>query len=164
MDLTKRQQDFRESMSRMGAAVNLITTAGPAGRHGIVATAVCSITDQPPTVMICINKNAHVHDFVMENGVVCVNILAGHHQELSGVFARYVKGVDRFSYGDWQILETGSPALKDANAALDCKIASHSEQGSHTVMLCEIQTIHLPDSSDHGLIYFNRSYHKLATR
>lgn len=163
MELTQNQLDFREGMSRMGAAVNLITSDGPAGQHGLVASAVCSVTDTPTTLLICVNRNAFVHDMFLQNGHVCVNVLAAQHQELSGVFARYVEGVDRFSYGDWMTLKTGCPVLKDANVALDCRIGSVIEQGSHSVMFCEVQAVHLPKKTEKGLVYFSRDYHQLET-
>lgn len=47
------QQTFRDAMSCMGAAVNIITTDGPAGRAGFTASAVCSVTDTPPTLLVC---------------------------------------------------------------------------------------------------------------
>lgn len=164
MTLTDTQSQFRESMSRMGAAVNLITTDGPAGRHGLVASAVCSVTDCPPTVLVCVNQGAFVHDKLIENGVLCVNVLAAHHQDLSAVFARYVPGVDRFAHGDWQHLDTGAPVLADANAALDCRIGSVLEQGSHSVLFCHVRALRLPENIDRGLVYFGRNYHQLEAQ
>ena len=163
MELTPTQTDFREGMSRMGAAVNLITSDGDAGRHGLVASAVCSVTDDPPTLLVCVNRNAFVHNRFLLNSVLCVNVLAAHHQELCGVFARYVEGVDRFSYGQWLTLKTGSPVLADANVAFDCRIGSVLEQGSHSVLFCKIEEVHLPKVVDRGLVYFSRDYHQLET-
>ncbi|MDA9207710.1 flavin reductase [Octadecabacter sp.] len=162
MDLTQHQIDFREGMSRMGAAVNLITSDGVAGKHGIVASAVCSVTDAPPTLLVCVNRTAYVHDKLLENGALCVNVLAAHHQDLSAVFARFVEGVDRFSYGEWVAQDTGCPVLRDANVAFDCRIGSVLEQGSHSVMFCEIKSVHLPEKPDRGLVYFSRDYHHLT--
>lgn len=161
MDLTQSQLDFREGMSRMGAGVNLITTDGTAGKHGLVASAVCSVTDAPPTLLVCVNRSAFVHDKLLENRVLCVNVLAAHHQELSNIFARFVPGVDRFSHGTWTTAQTGAPVLQDANVAFDCRIGSVVEQGSHSVMFCNIQAVHLPEKSDRGLVYFSRDYHHL---
>lgn len=163
MELTQSQRDFREGMSRMGAAVNLITSDGVAGKHGLVASAVCSVTDAPPTLLICVNRAAFVHDRILQNGSVCVNVLTAHHQELSNVFARFVAGVDRFSYGDWVTMDTGAPVLKDANVAFDCRIGSVLKQGSHSVMFCEIQSVHLPVKMERGLAYFGRDFHHLET-
>jgi flavin reductase len=162
MELSQGQLDFREGMSRMGAAVNLITSDGPAGKHGLVASAVCSVTDTPPTVLVCINRKAYVHDRFLRNGVLCVNVLASQHQELSGVFARFVEGVDRFAQGEWMTLATGSPVLKDANVSMDCRIGSVFEQGTHSVMFCEVKSVHLGEKPGKGLVYFSRDYHHLA--
>lgn len=161
MDLTEDQIAFREGMSRMGAAVNLITTDGPAGKHGLVASAVCSVTDAPPTVLVCINRNSFVHDKFLQNGVLCVNVLASQHQDLCNTFARYAKGVDRFALGRWTTLATGSPVLTDSNVSLDCRIGSLLEQGTHSVMFCEVRGVHLSKMPGTGLVYFSRDYHHL---
>ena len=52
------RQEFRDAMARLGAAVNIITTDGAAGRGGITATAVCSVTDDPPTLLVCLNRTS----------------------------------------------------------------------------------------------------------
>ena len=161
MELSETQLNFREGMSRMGAAVNLITSDGPAGKHGIVASAVCSVSDAPPTLLVCINRNAFVHDKFLQNFHICVNVLASQHQDLSGVFARYVEGVDRWAQGSWTTLTTGCPVLEDANVAFDCRIGSVIEQGSHSVMFCEVQAVHLGAETGQGLVYFSRDYHHL---
>lgn len=164
MDLTQDQLDFREGMSRMGASVNLITSDGPQGRHGLVASAVCSVSDAPPTLLVCINRNAFVHDRFLQNFHLCVNVLSADHQDLCASFARYVPGVDRFAKGEWTTLATGCPVLTDANVAFDCRIASVIEQGSHSVMFCEVKAVHLPAHAGRGLVYFSRDYHHLALR
>jgi len=148
-------------MSRLGAAVNVITTDGPAGRHGFTASAVCSVTDLPPTVLVCINRASGSYRHFEENGVLCVNVLAGRHRALSGRFAGKLQGDERFAEGGWTRLITGAPVLDDAAAALDCRIARVVEAGTHSVFFCEVQDIAL-DPTVEGLIYFNRDYHPLG--
>lgn len=70
------QQTFRDAMSCMGAAVNIITTDGPAGRAGFTASAVCSVTDTPPTLLVCLNRGASVWPAFNENRTLCVNTLS----------------------------------------------------------------------------------------
>lgn len=70
------QQTFRDAMSCMGAAVNIITTDGPAGRAGFTASAVCSVTDTPPTLLVCLNRGASVWPVFNENRTLCVNTLS----------------------------------------------------------------------------------------
>lgn len=162
MTLSPTQIDFREGMSRLGAAVNLITTDGPAGRHGLTASAVCSVTDSPPTLLVCINRNAFAHDRFVENGVLAVNVLAAEHQALSGVFARYVEGVDRFAQGSWITGASGAPILTDANVAFDCRIAGLQHEGTHSVFFCEVLGVHLTPQTRPGLVWFGRDYHHLT--
>src|SRR3954466_16084621 len=80
------KEAFREGMSRLGAAVNIITTDGPAGRAGFTASAVCSVTDDPPTLLVCLNRSASVYQTVRANGTVCVNTLAAGQQQISDLF------------------------------------------------------------------------------
>src|SRR5258705_8340837 len=107
---------FREAMSRLGAAVHVITTAGPGGKAGATATAVCSVSDAPPTILICLNRRSQTNPIVTENGVFCVNTLGIAHADIADIFAGRtgVQGTDRFSTGDWMVMTTGSPVLASA--------------------------------------------------
>lgn len=155
---------FREALSRLGAAVNIITTDGHAGRHGITASAVCSVSDDPPTLLVCINRNSSAHDHFLANGVLCVNILAGRHESLSGRFGRRgTSPEERFAGAQWTSLATGAPALTGAVANLDCAIADVKAVGTHSVLFCRVLRIEMADMPE-GLIYFDRHYHHLGGR
>ena len=82
--MTVSRQDFRDAMARLGAAVNIITTGGPAGRGGFTASAVCSVTDEPPTLLVCMNRNATAAPALKANGNVCVNVVAAGQQHADG--------------------------------------------------------------------------------
>ncbi|MDE1996609.1 MAG: flavin reductase, partial [Rhizobiaceae bacterium] len=116
------KSEFRNAMSRMASAVSIVTTNGPAGMAGFAATAVCSVTDSPPTLLVCLNRNASVHPAVTENGVVCVNVLSEGHKELSRLFGGKTPVAERFAAADWSELSTGAPALEDALVSFDCRI------------------------------------------
>lgn len=157
------RQTFRTGMSRLAAAVNIITTDGPAGRSGFTASAVCSVTDDPPTLLVCMNRgNSHAETF-LANRVLCVNTLGAGAEELSNTFAgqRGLEGADRFSIGAWARLETGAPVLQSAASAFDCDITEVVEQGTHAVLFARVRALRLgPDSG--GLVYFQRRYHVLT--
>ena len=144
-DFNASRQRFREAMSRLGAAVNIITTKGPDGDTGFTASAVCSVTDDPPTLLVCVNKNASQHDTIKAAGILCVNVLAHEHQELAPVFASVgnVPMAERFALAKWQRLATGAPVLESAAAAFDCKIDQIVEVGTHSVLFCAVQALHL---------------------
>ena len=78
---------FREAMSRYGAAVHVITTDGPAGKGGFTATAVCSVSDDPPTLLVCVNRKSQSGPILTANGVFCVNTLGADDEALSNMFA-----------------------------------------------------------------------------
>ncbi len=152
---------FREGMSRLGAAVNLVTTDGPAGRHGLTVSAVCSVTDSPPLLMVCINRGAFAHDFFLENGVLAVNVLHDAHRDLSKRFARWT-GEDRFAGASWTRAATGAPCLADATASFDCRIAETLPRGSHSVLFCEVLATRLAEGAPAGLIWFSRAFHPVG--
>ncbi len=156
------QQSYREAMSRLGAAVNIITTTGPDGDAGFTASAVCSVTDTPPMLLVCMNRNAKLNETFKATRILCVNVLAPEHQELSPVFASVgdIPMADRFAMSTWHRLATGAPALTTAAASFDCTIEQITEVGTHSVFFCAVKAIHLGPSA--GLIYHNRAYHPIA--
>ena len=96
------RSDFRNAMSRLGAAVNIITTDGAAGRAGFTASAVCSVTDEPPTLLICLNRTASVYPAFRANGVLCVNVLGAGQRALSSVFGGKTPMDERFAGSQWE--------------------------------------------------------------
>jgi flavin reductase len=154
-------QLYREAMARLGASVNIITTGGAAGRHGFTASAVCSVTDAPATLLVCMNRGVSSMESFAGNGVLGVNVLTGVHRELSGVFAsRSYTMEQRFAAGSWQTRVTGSPLLEGASAAFDCTIAEWKDVGTHRVMFCTVLDVVL-GADPQALIYFQRAYHCL---
>jgi flavin reductase len=152
--------EYRHAMSRLAAAVNIITSTGPAGQAGFTASAVCSVTDEPPTLLVCLNRNASVYQAVRENGVLCVNSLSPGQQDLSNLFGGKTPMAERFGAATWRTAVTGSPLLDGATVSFDCRITSSAEVGSHDVLFCEVLSIHVGDAA-HGLIYFDRRYHEI---
>lgn len=151
---------FRNGMSRLGAAVNIVTTDGPAGRHGLTVSAVCSVTDDPPTLLVCINQKSYSHDAFVKNGAVCVNVLSPAHQDLSRTFARWT-GEDRFAGTEWHTRTTGAPVLADAAVAFDCRIIDRQSRGTHSVFFCEVVFTEVAEGEANGLVWFDRAFHPL---
>jgi len=153
---------FRNGMSRLGAAVNIITSDGPSGRLGFTATAVCSISDSPPSLLVCMNRRSSQNTPLKENGVFCVNTLSSGHKELSGVFAGAgkIEMEDRFRLAEWSTLETGSPVLNNSVVSFDCKIVQTLEINTHSLLIAEVLFVKSGDEAS-SLIYLNRKYHDL---
>lgn len=154
---------FREGMSRLGAAVNVITSDGPHGRLGFTATAVCSISAEPPSLLVCMNRRSQQNAPLKANGVLCVNTLSSYHQELSSVFSGVgnLEMNDRFRQAQWSTAITGSPVLEDAVVSFDCRIVQALEVNTHSILITEVLGIK-SGSSVRSLFYLNRAYHELG--
>ncbi|MCB5944298.1 flavin reductase [Acidocella sp. KAb 2-4] len=151
---------FREAMARLGAAVNIITTHGPDGDTGMTVSAVCSVTDDPATLIVCINRSSRQHAIFKNAGIICVNILGPGQEDLSAIFAGkdHLPMPERFARATWHKLETGALALAQSAASLDCKVSQMLDIGTHTVFFCEVQAIALGQKNA-GLVYHGRAYH-----
>src|SRR4051794_11291566 len=110
---------FREAMARIGAAVHVVTTAGPAGRSGFTAPAVCWASARPPTLLVCLNRASHATPVLRENGVFCVNTLGADAEGMADVFAGRTEASreERFADAEWTALRTGAPVLRSAVVA-----------------------------------------------
>jgi flavin reductase len=161
--LPVEKQAFREAMARLGAAVNVITTDGPGGRAGFTASAVCSVTDSPPTLLVCANRTNDSYPAMRENGVLCVNTLTGAHEALSPVFAGMTDHTmaARFEGATWHKLVTGAPALDGAVAAFDCRITQIVQIGTHDVFFCSVEAAETGQVHE-GLIYYARGYYRIT--
>jgi flavin reductase (DIM6/NTAB) family NADH-FMN oxidoreductase RutF len=151
--------EFREAMAKLGAAVHVVTTAGPAGKTGFTATAVCSVSDQPAMLLVCLNRRSNSAPLLSQNGVFCVNTLGAQESKLADVFAGRsgLKLEERFSAGEWMTLKTGSPVLASAVVAFDCRAIEVKAVASHNVYFGAVEAVRLGPSGA-ALVYHDRLY------
>lgn len=157
-------QDFRNCIARVPSGVHIITTAGAAGRSGFTATAVASVSDDPPMVLVCLNRKSPQNGLIKQNACFAVNLLPRGAVELANIFAGRT-GLhleERFAYGDWKTLATGAPILADAVMSLDCSIDQFHEIGTHTVFYGLVRAVAFQPVDPHGarevLVYHDRHY------
>lgn len=153
---------FREAMSRMPAAVHLVTTDGPAGRRGVTVSSACSVSDDPATLLVCLNVSSPTNDRFEANGNFAVNLLPGRNEPLARAFAgEGALGPDeRFAMGRWTTAETGAPILLDALAGFDCRLIDAKIIATHRVLIGEVVAMHI-GASEPALLYFDRAFHRL---
>ncbi len=153
--------DFKNAMALLTTAVNVITTKGYSGAHGFTASAVCSVTDTPPTLLVCMNQAARSHAHFVDNKTLSVNVLGAQHEYLSNAFASRLSSEERFEQGSWTELVTGAPVLEDALVSFDCEIEDIQQVGTHSIFMCRVLAIK-QSQQEESLVYFNRSYHQVA--
>ena len=153
---------FIEAMSQAAATVSVVTTDGPAGRAGVTVSALCSVSAEPPTLLVCIHHKSPACAAVRDNGRFCVNLLDEDQSLISDTFAGRlpVPGGDKFACAEWRALATGAPALKRALVALDCRVTGQLRQGSHHIFIGEVAEVALGEGAP--LIYARRTYRSLG--
>ena len=156
-------QDYRDAMARFAGAVHIVTTDGAAGKRGVTAIAACSVSDEPPTILVCLNRQNPSNELFVENGVFALNTLAAGQQDISNVFSGFtdVASADRFSHGEWETLVTGAPVLKGALAVFDCQLIEAKEMATHRIYFGRVTGIRIGDKLE-PLLYHDRKYRVLA--
>ena len=154
---------FRAAMSCVASSVSVVTSDGPAGRAGMTVSSMCSVSDDPPSVLVCVNRNAQASEIIQTNGSLCVNVLHEDQDYVSVAFSDdYLDAnVDLFVSGDWDRLQTGSPALIPALVNLDCRIEESLLFGTHYILVGVITSVRI-NASGQPLIYAGRRYRQLS--
>ncbi|MBB5044889.1 flavin reductase [Shinella fusca] len=150
---------FRSGMSRFGSTVNVVTTRYGGKRYGFTASAVCSVSDTPATLLVCINRaNSCFHAF--ENARhFCVNTLMPGHEDISNVFAGKPPTADRFMLGDWREGLTGTPVLVNASVSFECELDKAVDEATHRILFGRV--IDVRENEDRAtLLYCMRRYLK----
>lgn len=152
-------QAYRDGMAHVAGHVHVITTAGPAGTSGFTAIAVASVSDDPPTLLVCLNRQSANGRLIEANGVFAVNALPAGAEALAETFAgrRGLAGAERFSAGTWSALSTGAPALDAALVSFDCRLVEMRPIATHVVMIGRVEALRVGPAGP-ALAYFDRAY------
>lgn len=153
---------YRNAMSRYAGHVQIVTTADGAERRGVTVTAACSVSDNPASVLVCINASNASNAVFERSGRFALNTLAAHHRPLAEAFAGIGKlPVDeRFAKAEWMTLATGAPVLSDALAVFDCSLIEAKTVATHTILIGKVEALHLGPLNP-ALVYFERSFKAL---
>jgi flavin reductase len=121
------------------------------------ATAISSLSVDPPSLLVCVNKSAASHRALRRGGRFCVNVLRSFHSELSQTFSGKGKGEDRFCLGNWHQSEDGLPFLSDAQANLFCETDRITDHTTHTIFIARVYAARMQDHVD-PLLYQDGKY------
>ncbi len=150
--------DFKDAMRRLAATITLVTTVDGQGRpHGMAATAVSAVSMDPPSLLICVNQQASMHDPMAEAERFCVNLLHRSQAEIVRVFSDPNQRDKRFDNGQWYAGHKGLPALTGAQASIFCTLDKLVPYGSHTICIGVVNEV-VSNAEVSPLLYSNASF------
>lgn len=138
---------FRAAMRRLAATVTIVTTVEDGVPHGMPATAVSSLSAEPPSLLVCVNRSASMHGPTERTRHFCINMLDAGHADLCSDFGAQARA-ERFTVGDWSEGRHGLPYLPTATAALFCAVDHAVDYGTHTIFIGRIEDIVLADDAE----------------
>jgi flavin reductase len=152
---------FRAGMALFAAALSIVTTDGPGGRAGFTATAVCSVSAEPPTLLACLNTGTSAAAAFAANEAVAINVLTPGQAEAVWSFGGRTPMANRFGPG-WSAGAGGAPVLAGALVVFETRVVERLRMGTHVVMFCRVQTVRLSDAAPEAAVWWNRSLRRLA--
>lgn len=151
---------YRALMRHQAGAVTIIASGRAGGRGGLTATAFSSLSDNPPTVLVCVQRKSGTHGVIVASKAFSVNILAREQQSLAERFSGKggVTGDYRFEGGAvWESLATGAPVLRGALASLDCELLDQHQFATHSIFIGRVVDGRFRDEGE-PLLYFRNDY------
>lgn len=151
---------FRQAMRSVASAVYLITGRGPEGDVGLTATAACSLSFDPMSVLISVNRSASMTRTLEATGHFVLNILSDADQAVANAFGSPAGRDRRFVDGEWYELD-GIPALATSLASISCEVANAMEFGTHRIYVGTVKRVeNRPGRTE--LLYCNGAYRTLS--
>lgn len=155
------RKNFLQAMRLHTSTVAIITKAHEGSALGMTATAVCSLTADPPAILACINLNATICRWLTVGAALCVNLLAEEHSTVAQGFAGKIPADERFKSGHWSYNGEGVPYLKDSLSSIFCRVDARNEYNTHAVLACLVEDVFNSESQS-PLLYGNGLFHAIG--
>lgn len=153
---------YRGGMRQLAAGVCLITASYQGQPGGIIATAVTSVSAEPPTLLVCVNRSASLFAMIAESGRFCVNLLSADAQVLVDVFSNSSRRDERFQHGEWLMAANGAPLCAESLMSFECSLAKTVDWHTHAIFLGEVTAVLHPHSDAAPMVYYDRGFHQLV--
>ena len=149
------KDEFRAALSRFASGVTVVTTKDADGNlHGLTVSAFCSVSLEPPLILICIDKHTASHNAFQQSNHFVVNVLHEEQIHHSNQFAAPI--TDKFDGISYRLGIEGIPVLADALVNLECRLVNTHDNGDHTIFIGQIEKSHVADGKP--LVYFHGNY------
>ncbi len=152
------QDEFRAALSRFPSGVTVVTTKDGEGRFfGITVSAFCSVSLEPPMILVCIERTTGSHEALVHSGIFVVNMLSEDQVEISERFAS--PSTEKFDDLEFELSDAGLPIIADIAVSIECTVASVTAAGDHSIFIANVDKVHVTDAEP--LVYFHSEYRAL---
>ena len=154
---------FRVAMRQLASGVCVVTHSVGGAPAGMTATAVASLSLDPPALIVCVNRAASTYAGLARGAAFGLSVLGADHREFAERFAGRTGevGAERFREGRWLIAPNGAPLLWDALAAFACEVEEIVERNTHAIVVGRVK--HAASASGGGaLVYWRGGYDQLG--
>ncbi len=152
---------FREAMARFPSGVTIVTTHDENGSpHGFTASSFCSVSAEPPLVLVCLARSANSYPLFAHNDSFAISILQSDHVDLARRFAS--KNADKFACGGFVRTPSGATVLENALAVVECSVDCRYEAGDHMIMVGQVEQVLLADLC-RPAVYFDRAFSTICS-
>jgi flavin reductase (DIM6/NTAB) family NADH-FMN oxidoreductase RutF len=154
---------FLDIMGTIPSVVTVVTTLDADGRpYGLTVSAVCSVSAEPPMLLVCIDRRSRTLASLRASGKFAVNFLRGDRAELGQRFASSI--VDRFEGVEWRVASSGVPVLyADSLSFAACRTVEEIGAGDHVILIGHVEEGSSPPPQSRPLMYFRRRYRAWPT-
>jgi 3-hydroxy-9,10-secoandrosta-1,3,5(10)-triene-9,17-dione monooxygenase reductase component len=134
---------LRDAMRHVAEGVSVVTAGIGEERTGLTVTSAISLSVEPPTMIVCVNRNASSWPVIQRHRHFCVNFLARTQRDIAERFAGRggIKGLDRYAQASWTTLVTQAPVLTDAVASVDCRVEEIIERHTHAIVIGDVKAV-----------------------
>jgi flavin reductase len=156
---------FKSAMRQVASPVAVIAAQNGKMRGGLTATAVCSATSDPPTILVCINRSASAEPIIAGSGAFSVNFLDEEQSAIARLFSTpKLDSEARFAEGVWTRGVSGAPVLQGAVSAFDCQVVEIVPCGTHSIFLGRVLAVGSQESSQDSspLLYRDGFFRRMA--
>lgn len=158
-DTWDSSEAFRAGMRQLASGVSIITSGTAAAPVGMVATAVCSVSIEPPTLLVSISRTASAYPTIEASGRLCVNVLGNSHDDLLASFTSPERRAERFTSSAWRLRPDAPPVLDVALAAFDCRVVERFAYATHVIFFARPEKVLVGEGDP--LIHFDRAFRRL---
>jgi flavin reductase (DIM6/NTAB) family NADH-FMN oxidoreductase RutF len=154
---------FRDAIRRLPSGVTIVTIGAGDKRTGLTATSVSRLSNDPPTLIVCVDRASASYSAIVATSEFAVNVLAGDQREFAENFAdgSGLAESERYANGRWLELPDGTPYLADATAVFDCEVEERVERHSHAIVIGRVRRV-LVGGGSGALLFWRGAYDQVG--